>query len=92
MDPKSKSKAGPAEAAAADAVEQEIDRDRRKPSSGRVLVAATAKEGRRRAGLEFSHAGTAIEFDEISQEQWEQILDDPQLSLRPAKDEAGPAA
>lgn len=83
MDPKSKSKAG-----TDDAGEPKIDRDRMKPGSGRVLVAATAKEGRRRAGLEFSHPGTVIELSEISQEQWEQILDDPQLTLRPAKDEA----
>jgi hypothetical protein len=87
MDPKNKSKAGAAEAA-----EQDIDRDRRKPGSGRVLVAATAKEGRRRASLEFSQAGTVIELGEISQEQWEQILDDPQLTLRPARETAEPAA
>lgn len=87
MDPKSKSKAGSAEAG-----EQEVGRDRWKPGNGRVLVAATAKEGRRRAGLEFSHAGTVIELDEISQQQWEQILDDPQLTVRPAKEAAEPAA
>ncbi len=72
--------------------EQEIDRNRRKPGSGRIMVAATAKEGRRRAGLEFSQAGTTIDFAELTQEQWEQILDDPQLTLRPAKDEAETAA
>lgn len=83
MDPKNKSKAG----AAAEAGEREIDRERRKPGAGRVLVAAAAKEGRRRAGLEFSQAGTVIDFAEISEEQWEQILDDPQLTLRPAKEE-----
>lgn len=82
MSEKSKSKAGSPEAD-----EQEIDRDRRKPSSGRIMVAATAKEGRRRAGLEFSQAGTVIDFAEISQEQFEQILSDPQLTLRPAPDE-----
>ena len=87
MDPKSKSKAG-----AADAGEQDVDRTRLKPDSGRIIVAATAKEGRRRAGMEFSQAGTVIAFDEISQTQWEQILDDPQLTLRPAKDEAADAA
>lgn len=87
MDPKSKSKT-----AAAEAGEQDIDRNRQKPDSGRVLVAATAKEGRRRAGIDFSHTGTVIEFAEISQEQWEQILDDPQLTLRPAKEKAEPDA
>jgi hypothetical protein len=87
MDPKSKSKAAGTEAG-----EQDVDRDRRKPATGRVLVAATAKEGRRRAGLEFSQAGTVIDLAEIDQEQWEQILDDPQLTLRPAKEAAEPAA
>ncbi|MCA0420478.1 MAG: hypothetical protein LCH80_17420 [Proteobacteria bacterium] len=82
MDPKSKGKAGAAEAA-----EQNVDSARLKPSSGRIMVIATAKEGRRRAGLEFSAAGTVIDFAEISQEQWELILADPQLTLRPAPDE-----
>ncbi|MGY6246690.1 HI1506-related protein [Bosea thiooxidans] len=80
MDPKSKSKAGAAEAA-----EQNIDSARRKPGDGQLLVFAAAKEGRRRAGLEFSHTGTEIELGEISQEQWEQVLDDPQLTIRPPK-------
>ncbi|WP_336812251.1 HI1506-related protein [Bosea sp. MMO-172] len=83
MDPKSKSKASTAEAG-----EQEAARDRRKPESGRIMVAATAKEGRRRAGLEFSQAGTVIDLAEIDQEQFEQIIDDPQLTLRPFKDKA----
>lgn len=88
MDPKTKSKR--AEAAAE---EQSVDRERQKPDSGRVLVAALAKEGRRRAGLDFGQAGTIVDFSEITQQQWEQILDDPQLSLRPAPkaDEVEPA-
>ena len=83
MDPKSKAKA-----VAAETAEQNIDSARLKPGSGRIMVIASAKEGRRRAGLEFSGAGTEIDFEEISQEQWELILDDPQLTLRPAKREA----
>lgn len=78
MDPKTKSKSL---SAAAD--EQPVDRQRQKPEGGRVFVAALAKEGRRRAGLEFGQAGTIVDLAEISQEQWDLILDDPQLSLRP---------
>lgn len=87
MSEKTKSKAG------ADAGDQEIERDHRKPESGRVIVAATVKEGRRRAGLDFSQAGTTIEFDEISEEQWKLILADPLLTIRPApaKDKADQA-
>ncbi|TCR70518.1 hypothetical protein [Bosea sp. BK604] len=79
----SKSKA----AGMAAAVAKEIEGIRQKPGSGLVLVSATAKEGRRRADIEFSQAGTVIDFAEITQEQWELILDDPQLTLRPAKEE-----
>jgi hypothetical protein len=79
MSEKSKTKAGPTEAS-----EQDIDRDRRKPGDGRLLVSSTLKEGRRRAGIEFSHAGTVLELAEISQDQWELILADPLLTIRPA--------
>jgi len=79
MSEKSKSKAN-----TEDASEQDIARDRRKPGDGRLLVSATVKEGRRRAGIEFSQAGTVIELAEISQDQWELILADPLLTIRPA--------
>lgn len=79
MDPKSKAKA-----VAAETAEQNIDSAHLKPGSGRIMVIASAKEGRRRAGLEFSGAGTEIDFEEISQEQWELILADPLLTIRPA--------
>jgi hypothetical protein len=78
--------------ATAPEAEAEVPRERQKPAMGRLIVSATAKEGRRRAGLEFSQAGTPVNVADLTQEQWEQILDDPQLTLRPAKDEAEPAA
>lgn len=71
-------------AATVAAAEADTDRMREKPPSGRILVSATAREGRRRAGIEFSHSGSIVEFEEISQEQWELILADPLLTIRPA--------
>ncbi len=79
MDPKNKTKAGLVEAG-----DQEIDKERRKPGDARLLVFASAKEGRRRAGIEFSHDGTVLDLAEISQDQWELILADPLLTIRPA--------
>jgi len=78
-------------AATVAAAEADTDRMREKPEFGRIIVFAAAQEGRRRAGLEFSKAGTEVDFEEISQEQWELILDDPQLTIRPAKRDSKPA-
>ena len=77
-------------AATVAAAEADTDRMREKPEFGRILVSATAPEGRRRAGIDFSQAGTEIDFEEISQDQWELILADPLLTIRPARGDAKP--
>lgn len=52
-----------------------------------VIVAVTAQAGpRRRAGLTFGPVATPVSLDELDQEQWEAILADPQLTVRPTKD------
>ncbi|WP_276200367.1 HI1506-related protein [Chelatococcus sp. XZ-Ab1] len=56
-----------------------------KPEGLHVIVSAVAKEGRRRAGIDFAHAGTPLALDDLTEAQWEAILADPQLTVRPAK-------
>jgi len=76
MAKKSETDAGPETA--------QIDR----PREGRIRVFAAAKEGRRRAGLDFAQSGTLVDLAEISDEQFAAILSDPQLSVQPVKAEA----
>ena len=54
-----------------------------KPTGGKIIVAAMAKDGRRRAGLDIAHAGTILDLAEITEDQFNAILGDPQLTLRP---------
>lgn len=80
MTEKTKKPARADEAAQTDAAERAF-----KPAG--IVVAITAQAGpRRRAGLTFGPVATPVPLDELDQEQWEAILADPQLTVRPTKD------
>ena len=67
--------------AAAKAAQEQADADAAAKAARVLFVRSVAQTGRRRAGFSFGKEATELQAEDLTDDQLEQILGDPQLSV-----------